>query len=244
MGGPADIKDMLRALSSLFLSHVFVPHCAACDAPWAEGLCERCAESLYELGAACPRCAEPIEGPAALLCSRCRRKPPPFTVAHAPFRYGGELGVALRRLKYQKRPEIARGLATLIAPALHQAAAHADMAMPVPLHWRRLVMRGFNQAKALLEHAGRDLAIPLDCLSLRRIRPTPPQSGSNARGRAANVAGAFAVLPRRNHRVRQKRVLLVDDVMTTGATMAACARALLDAGASEVIAFCVARAES
>lgn len=228
------------------LELLFVPHCAACDVRVASDtpLCDSCAISLYETGPACPRCANPTSGPAAVLCARCRTAPPPFAAAHAAYRYGGELAVALRRLKYQGRVDVARSLAPLLAPALHQAAAGMDALVPMPLHWRRMWARGFNQTTALLAHAGRDLPIPVDTRSVRRVRATAAQSGLSARRRRDNVAGAFAVPPRRKPHLTGKRILLVDDVMTTGATMAACARALLDAGAREVVAFCVARAEA
>jgi ComF family protein len=230
---------MWKALLEL----VFVPHCASCDARSCSGLCSVCAESLYPLGTACPRCAEPLEGPVALECIRCRRAPPPFAAARAAYRYGGELAVALRKLKYERRPDLARALAPYVSPALAEAAAAADLAMPVPLHWRRLSQRGFNQAATLLAHAGRGLGIPLDTLSLRRIRATAPQSGLGMREREGNVAAAFAVVPGRRARVAHKRILLFDDVMTTGATMAAAARALTAAGAEAIIAFAAARAE-
>lgn len=223
---------------------IFAPHCSACDARGARGLCAVCAHSLYPIDSACPRCAEPIAGPVSITCRRCRRRPPPFVAALSPYRYGGELARALRRLKYQRRPDLARDLAPLFAPALAAIATLADVAVPVPLHWRKRARRGFNQSAELLAFAGRQLTIPIDLLSLRRIRPTVPQSGLSASQRADNVASAFAVVARRASRICGRRVLLFDDVMTTGATMAACARALRDAGATEVVAFAVARAET
>lgn len=228
------------------LDVLFVPHCVACDARLTGSgpFCVSCAGSLYELGPACPRCANPASGPVAVLCARCRATPPPFAAANAPYRYGGELAVALRRLKYERRPDIARALGPLLAPALRRAAAGADVAVPVPLHWRRTWARGFNQAAALLRHAGRDVPIAVDALCVRRRRATAAQSGLTARDRVANVAGAFLVTRRGAARLRGKRVLLVDDVMTTGATVAACARALLDGSAREVLVFCAARAEA
>jgi predicted amidophosphoribosyltransferase len=242
---------------------LFVPHCAACDVRVDPGtpLCAICALSLYELGAACPRCAEPLEGPVSVLCRRCRVAPPPLVSAHAPWRYGGELAQALHRFKYERRAELARALAPLVAPGLAEVVARTgvDLAVPVPLHWRRLSARGFNQAALLLRQAAALLPrepgpepklepklgpkLEIDTVSLRRVRPTAAQSGLGSRERARNVAAAFAVVPRRRARVAGRRVLCVDDVMTTGATLSACARALLDAGAAEVVGFCAARAE-
>ena len=243
--GRADISPMLHAIVDL----LFVPHCAACDVRVAPGvaLCATCALSLYELGAACPRCAEPLPhaGGGAGPCERCRASPPPFASAHAPYRYGGELAWALQRLKYEGRADIARTLAPLRAPARARVVAQAgvDLAMPVPLHWRRLSSRGFNQAALLLGHAAAGLGLEVDRTSLRRVRATAAQSNLRMRQRAENVAGAFVVPERRRARVAGRRVLCMDDVMTTGATLGACARALLAAGAREVVVFCAARAE-
>jgi ComF family protein len=232
----------------LALSTLFVPRCSACDERVApdEPLCAACAASLEPLGPACPRCAEPLEAPDPVVCARCRRHPPPFEAVVAPWRYGGELAAALRRMKLSGVPAIGRELAPLVAPFLAAAidAAAIDVVVPVPLHWRRLARRGFNQAQVIAIEARRaaGLATPVDSLSLRRIRPTPTQTGLSAAQRAANVRGAFAVARRRARRVAGRRVLLVDDIATTGATLAAAARALRDAGADGVVGFVVARA--
>lgn len=118
-----------------------------------------------------------------------------------------------------------------------------DVAMPVPLHWLRMSSRGFNQASLLLKYAGRGLDLDTDVLSLRRVRKSASQSGLPASERRRNVAAAFAVIEGRQRYVAGKRVLLVDDIMTTGATMAAASRALLAAGAASVAVFAAARAE-
>jgi ComF family protein len=230
------IRDLLGGLANL----VFVPHCPACDrrVPAGVPLCQACATTLVELGPACPRCAEPHEGPASVLCRRCCLRPPPLVRITAPYRYGGELAVALRRLKFDRRPDIGRALAPLLAPTLAAAAATCDLAVPIPLHRRRLAGRGFNQADVLLRHGLND-ALPIARLVLHRRRATRPQSGLDARARATNLAGAFTATDLAN-----RRILLFDDIVTTGATMAEAARALLRAGAREVVGVCAARAES
>jgi len=232
----------------LALSALYVPRCAACDRRVRpeQSLCDSCSISLEPLGAACPRCAEPLAGPASTVCARCLRTPPPFEAVVAPWRYGGELGAALRRMKLSRVPEIGRELAPLIAPFFTAVigAAAIDLIVPVPLHRARLARRGFNQAQVLAEETARFAAVDLDvdALSLRRVRATATQTGLSAAARAHNVARAFAVVPRRARRLAGRRILLVDDIATTGATLAACARVLLAAGAASVVGFVVARA--
>lgn len=229
------------------LSTLFVPRCAACEArvePPAP-LCAACATTVDELGPACPRCGEPQAAPPAVECARCRAGRWPLEAMVAPWRYGGELGRSLRRLKFARRHEIARALAPLYAPFLLAAveAGAIDLIVPIPLHWRRLAARGFNQSEALARHAraAAGCAAPLDTRALRRVRNTSPQTHLDGDARRLNLLDAFAVP--RPARVAGRRVLLVDDVVATGATMAAAAAALTASGAAGVVGFAFARAE-
>lgn len=224
---------------------IFVPSCAACDAILAADdaapFCARCRGSLVANEPACPRCAEPIGGPVAITCARCVRTPPPQAATIAPWRYGAAIATALRRLKLADRADLARALAPLVAPFIAALAdpdggAAIDRIVPVPLHWRRMLRRGYNHAE-LLAHAARG-ALPVDD-ALRRTRATRPMPGLDAAARAANVRGAFAA--RRD--LRGARVLVLDDITTTGATLAAACAAVRAAGAAEVYGFAVARAE-
>ena len=216
------------------LDWLFQPQCAACTAP-ATTLCGPCRGSLVELGAACGRCAEP----GGELCARCRDAPLPLDRIVAPWRFGGQLAIAIRRLKFGRRMHVARALAPLWAPLV--AAAQGDaLVVPVPLHWRRRFTRGFDQAWLLARHACAlaELAAPVPVL--RRVRPGPPQTSLTAAERRANLAGAFVA----DRAVAGRAVVLVDDVVTTGATFAAAAQALLDAGAVRVTGVAIARATS
>lgn len=205
----------MRLVAGL-LDLLFVPSCSACDAVLAEPLpfCAACALSI---------------------------DPAPAGAVVAPYLFGGEMATALRRLKFQGRREVARAIAPLLGPALAEAAGGCDLVVPVPLHRRRLRQRGYNQAALLARHTRRYTGLPVDSLSLRRVRDTAPQIGLDRAARQKNLAGAFAVA--RPRRIVGRAVLLLDDVITTGATLAAATAALRAAGAARVVCFCAARAE-
>lgn len=206
--------------------------------PHDEAFCSPCWQSVSPLVAACPRCAEVGTGdaPSKGCCVECRRDPPAFTATSAPFDYGGQLAVALQRLKYAGAGHLARPLGRLLAPTLHSTlGAEPALVVPVPLHPRRLRERGYNQSALLARAAG---ARAIASGALHRVRPTAPQAGLDCAARRRNLQAAFRAGPQ----VRGRRVVLVDDVLTTGATARACSEALLEAGASAVHVVVLARA--
>ncbi len=208
-------------------------------------MCGRCRESLTPLPPACPRCAQPT-GAQSIRCRRCRIHPLPLDAIVTPWLYGGELATAVRRLKFSREVAGARELAPLWAGALAATvqAYGAELIVPIPLHWRRRWQRGFDQNTLLVHHAVHYAAIPAPIVHcLRRIRHTKEQSLLAARERQSNLNRAFVVPLAQRAGVVGKRVVLVDDVVTTGATMAAAARALHRAGVAAVIGVALARAE-
>ncbi|MBI5655335.1 MAG: ComF family protein [Geobacter sp.] len=191
----------------------------------------------------CTICGVPFPAPAGIdhPCGPCLTTPPPFAAARAAFLYEGAIRDLIHRFKYDGAVQVRRPLALLMADRLAPLAAEKapDLLVPVPLHVRRLRQRGFNQAVLLGALLSREWQIPLGRRALRRIRWTEPQVNLAAKERLANVRGAFAVTDRA--RVEGKRVMLVDDVLTTGSTLAECSRVLLRAGAAEVCAVTIAR---
>jgi predicted amidophosphoribosyltransferase len=244
----------VRASLDALAAAIWPERCPACEALLAApGFCASCAESLYPLGVACPRCAEPEQGPVPVTCFRCLRRPPPFARATAPYRFGGELAAAVRRWKYggpgeSGRPELTRGLAACFAPALAAAAVDMDAIVTVPPEPTRMRHRGFAQVDRLVSAAlaclGDRPAAPLLPQALRCTRQTADQAGLGPEARRANVRGAFAVPDAMVPLVEGRRILLCDDVMTTGATCGAAARALRRAGALEITVVTLGRAEA
>lgn len=225
---------MLRPLLSALLDLLYPPRCAACGEA-GEPFCAGCAEALVSPGEGCPSCGRP--GRAAA-CGACIATPPSFVAVQAGGLFGGPLADAIHALKYGDRPALARPLGRWLADRVSLPPGATVVA--VPLGRRRRLERGYDQAGRLAEQLAR--ATGTTCLAgaLRRVRETPPQVGRSRAARAANVAGAFAADPRR---VAGLELVLVDDVVTTGATAEAAARALLAAGARRVTVVALARAE-
>jgi ComF family protein len=248
----------LSGLLNASLQTVWPAACAACDRsiPDEALFCAACNLSINPLCGACHGCALPMGDLFAAVdrrsrCRTCRRVPFPFVSATAGFEYGEALAEALVRMKHGDRRFLARRLARLLVEPLAGALTRgrlerADAVVAVPLHAHKLGARGFNQALELarwallgLSRARRDLP-RLERHLLHRVRPTRELGHSGPAARLAEVAGAFLVSD--TARIRGRRVLLVDDVFTTGATFSECADALLRAGASQVHVLALARA--
>ena len=182
----------------------------------------------------CPGCDELLPLTEQGFCETCDPLLERRTLGPAAYDYGGPMAVAIRELKYQQRIDLAAPLAALLGEAAAIHLGRVDVVVPIPLHPTRLAERGYNQSALLAEGVARRLAIPMSATRLVRVRPTPPQAGLDRRRRELSVHGAFEAKP------GPRRVLLVDDVRTTGATLRAGCAALYRRGATEVRALALA----
>ena len=217
------------------------PVCSLCGQPGGlrRDLCDPCFHDLpWRQTQGCLRCGENLMAPGELVCGRCLRRPPAFDRVLAPLVYQSPVDGLVLDLKFHGRLARARLLGELLAGWLStQVDGMPQAIVPVPLHARRLRERGFNQALELARPVAHALALPLITDGVRRLRATPPQSNLAARRRHANLRAAFAVeasLP--------PHVAILDDVVTTGATVEALSRALRRAGVREVSVWALARA--
>ncbi|HYP83422.1 ComF family protein [Variovorax sp.] len=217
--------------------------CAICHAWPARTVCDACAARFARPVPRCQCCALPVPD-GVTRCGACLRHPPPLDACAACCDYAWPWPEHIGRFKYQGDPGWAATIATLMrsAPWVEPVLDAAQVVVPMPLAPGRLRQRGFNQA---LELARRLVpAQRLEPRLLLRTRETTPQSGLDRRARLANLRGAFAVAPARAHRLQGAQVALVDDVMTSGASLFAAAQALRDAGAAGVSAVVFARTEA
>jgi ComF family protein len=237
-----------RELGQGLLQLLYPGCCLSCGRPLAATcphFCDSCrATLLTDPHRSCPRCAVGV-GPFALLeggCAACRGQPLPFQAALRLGPYDGLLRDLILRLKYHSGECLAEVLGELWAAhaAAQFHALQAEAVVPVPLHWLRRLTRGYNQSAAVAGGVARVLRLPCRPWWLRRVRNTPKQVGQSFAARQENVRGAFRA--RRRAPVAGRRVLLVDDVMTTGATLGEAARALRAAGAAQVAVAVLAHA--
>lgn len=232
---------MLRSLIDLF----FPPVCALCEEALCSGpLCAGCLEKFEAKKITSPLCTScgipfPSSGANDHECGGCINGNIPFIRARSAYTYDGAVLEAIHKLKYRGKVTLACPLGALIAGAAILPEAAPDLIVPVPLHKKRLRHRGFNQSLLLSREVSKALCVPLDYINLKRVRETEQQINLTALERVRNVSGAFEA--GRTEIFKGKKVLLVDDVFTTGATITECSRVLKKAGAT-VFALTLARA--
>ena len=235
-------KRLLSALGTL----CYPPHCAECRIATAPGiyLCDQCASKAQRIEAPfCERCSQPFDGAITqrFVCSNCSGRDVHFDCAVAPYRSHGVVRDFIHAFKYQRQLHLRRPLGTWLAEALHDARIAGrpfDALVPVPLHHVRFREREFNQAEELARQISKPAGVPL-MNALKRIRYTTTQTKLVRSERMENLRGAFRV--RQNADVKDRHLVLVDDVFTTGSTVEECSRVLLRAGAASVRVITVAR---
>lgn len=229
---------------------IYPPRCIACGAlvEGEFGLCGRCwGEAGFLSGLCCDACGVPLPGDAGgaagrvLHCDACLAQPRPWSRGRAALVYGGTARRLVLALKHGDRTDLARPLGHWLARAARPLVTPRTLLVPVPLHWRRLLGRRFNQSALLARAAARELGVEVCPDLLIRRRATRPLEGMTRAERQATLADALAPHPRRTARARGRPVLLIDDVMTSGATLAAAAAAALAAGAPRVDVAVLAR---
>ncbi len=235
-------RDFTRGVAAVWgaiLDFIYPPHCLLCRGAPLEGertgLCTSCRAGLEAIeGPHCPRCGCPA-GAEDAPCRNCAGKVFTFSRMRALAPFNDSMQRLIHMLKYEGRTPVGRVLGQALGEALAGDALVGDalMILPVPLHGSRQRERGYNQSALIARAAGAALGLPVREGILRRVRPTQTQTALDLSDRMANVKGAFRV--RRADLIQGERLLLLDDVVTTGATTNACAEALLDAGAKEVV---------
>lgn len=239
-----DLLVPVRDALALAIAFALPPRCPGCGIVVAADhtFCLPCWQALDFLGGpACGQCGVPLAlaFDEQARCGQCLADPPPYDRVRAAVAYGDIARALALKLKHGRRPGVARTMSRPMA----RLAGSLDGALiaPVPLHWRRLWARGFNQAALIARAVARATEGRLVVDLLERRKATPLLRGLNRSARAKAVGGAFTVGDRHKPLVRGRRVVLIDDVFTTGATARGCARALKRAGAAEVTVLCWAR---
>ena len=229
-------RSLLQGLSQRMPSQ-----CAVCHRWPSQPVCEACVGQFAQPQQRCHTCALPLTG-SATQCGACLREPPPFDQCLAAVAYTYPWSDLVVAFKFQQRTAWARNMGLLMrsAPWVERALDTADVLLPLPLSKRRLQWRGYNQAQLLAQALE-----PVKCQTevLLRVKDTPPQSSLPRSERLASVRDAFVIDPLRIDRVHEKNVVLVDDVMTSGASLAAAARVIRHSGAAHITALVFARTE-
>ncbi|HMW86001.1 MAG TPA: ComF family protein [Nitrospira sp.] len=239
------IMDFLRQASRLLLPM----DCTTCAQPLADDpvpfFCRRCWELIRPLrGPSCPRCHRPFASPSALTysptheCQDCRTREPYYSQVWAPYAYCSPLQDAIALFKYRGKVALADALGVLLLQAIPDRL-DVDVLMPIPLHPTRLRQREFNQSLLIADRIGSARRLPVSYRNLIRTVDTAPQTSLPRAARLQNLRKAFAI--RQPKEITGARILLVDDVFTTGTTASECARVLLTAGAKQVAVLALAR---
>jgi len=233
-----------HAAGHAVMDFLLPPLCLNCDGSVTENqtLCAACWKSIHFIASpSCACCGAPFDLPVeeGTLCGACLANPPLFDGARSAFLYDDASRGLVLRFKHADQLHPVPALALMMVRAGEAFWGEADMIVPVPLHRWRLLKRRYNQAALLAQEIGKKTRVPVAVDCLERVRATPTQGHKNRRERQANLVGAFAL--KRGQNVEGKNIVLIDDVMTSGATVEACAKVLKKAGAARVSVVTLAR---
>ncbi len=231
------IKQYAQQILGWIINQLFPQQCIICQQS-SEGpiFCCACLAGLPRMQTACGSCALPVTTTRSL-CGRCQKKPPPVDLAKTLFYYQPPITQAIFQLKFSGKIRFAKFFGSLLTKAISKENLQADFLVPVPLHKKRLRERGFNQAIELAKPISKALNIPI-CRQIKRITNTPTQIKLNAKQRQKNIRNAFST----KQSFKNKRLIIIDDVVTTTATTHELAKLLKKNGAKMVAVFSVARA--
>lgn len=242
----AKVFTHLHAFSLRTLDLLLPPQCPMCKSPTstAHGICGQCWNKLtFITDPYCKCCGNPFEisqtDDDETTCVVCLKTPPTYDQARAALVYNDNSRRLIVPFKHSDRTSILPILVKMLKQSGNNILQEADLYIPVPLHWQRLLKRRYNQAALLCTELGKTYDKPVLTNTLRRVKSTPPQAGLSRKQRQKNVRTAFHV--KHPETISGKHVLLIDDVITTGATVEACAKALKKAGAKRVSVLTVAR---
>lgn len=226
--------------SAIIQKLAFPPTCLLCGdcGERTLDLCRKCLDSLPFLLEACPRCGLPLAASSDTQCGACLKDPPPFDRMKCTFRYEEPIRHLIQSLKFGSRHAHARLLGTLLAGSIHPPQSTPEVLIPVPLHPRRYAGRSFNQSLEMARIVSAHLEVPLDYNTCRRVRSTEAQTKLHAEERRRNIRHAFRI----STKFKYKHIALLDDVVTTGATVSELATELREAGAEQIDIWACARA--
>ena len=235
---------IIGASINALLDLIYPPHCMLCEGSCERYFCPDCEKSLERIeSSTCSKCGHhmPEVTRRSARCPSCAGKPLFFARAVAPCRYEGGVREMILRFKLAGHRALAKPLSELLIEHLAEAGltGQADAVVPVPLHWRRMLSRGFNQSQLLARYVAAHFGLPVLNGHLKRVAATRSQTTRSKTQRMRQLRGAFSV--RRPKAITGRTLLLIDDVMTTCATAAECSRELLDAGARKVYVATIAR---